>query len=210
MNLLESLRARRLLAIVRGSDPDASLRAVRTLVSQGVSLVEISLSGRDALEVIAAARAELGPDAPLGAGTVLTAEDATAAHAAGADFLVTPGLGAGLDEARRLGLPTLAGALTPSEIIAARSAGATAIKIFPADAMGGPRYLRALRGPFPDLPLVPVGGVDAEAARAYLEAGAVAVGVGSPLLGDAADGGALDSLAERAGAYLRLTEEASS
>ncbi|SOD60526.1 2-keto-3-deoxy-phosphogluconate aldolase [Streptomyces zhaozhouensis] len=209
MNLLESLRARRLLAIVRGSDPDASLRAVRTLVSQGVSLVEISLSGRDALDVIAAARAELGPEAPLGAGTVLTAEDATAAHAAGADFLVTPGLGAGLDEAHRLGLPTLAGALTPSEIIAARSAGATAIKIFPADAMGGPRYLRALRGPFPGVPLVPVGGVDAEAARAYLEAGAVAVGVGSPLLGDAADGGALDTLAERAGTYLRLTEEAS-
>lgn len=206
MNLLELLRARRLLAIVRGSDRDASLRAVCVLVEEGAALVEVSLTGKDALEVIAAARAELGPDAPLGAGTVLTARDAVAAREAGADFVVTPGLGAGLDEAHRLGLPTLAGALTPSEIIAARASGATAVKVFPADTLGGPRYLRALRGPFPDVPLVPVGGVDAEAAEAYLAGGAMAVGVGSPLLGDAADGGALDALRERARTYVRLAE----
>ncbi|RMI41946.1 bifunctional 4-hydroxy-2-oxoglutarate aldolase/2-dehydro-3-deoxy-phosphogluconate aldolase [Streptomyces triticirhizae] len=206
MNLLELLRAKRLLAIVRGSDREASLRAVLALVEEGVSLVEVSLTGRDALDVIASARAELGPDAPLGAGTVLTADDARAAREAGADFVVTPGLGAGLDEAHRLGLPTLAGALTPSEIIAARASGATAIKVFPADAMGGPRYLRALRGPFPDVPLIPVGGVNAEAARTYLAEGTLAIGVGSPLLGDAAHGGALDALRERARDYVRLVE----
>ncbi|UED84112.1 bifunctional 4-hydroxy-2-oxoglutarate aldolase/2-dehydro-3-deoxy-phosphogluconate aldolase [Streptomyces profundus] len=206
MNLLELLRGRRLLAIVRGTDRDAAIRAVRTLAEEGVGLVEVSLTGRDALEVIREASAELGPEAPLGAGTVLTAEDARAARDAGAAFVVTPGLGAGLTEARRLGLPTLAGALTPSEIIAALAAGATAVKVFPADSMGGPRYLRALRGPFPDVPLVPVGGVDAEAADGYLAGGATAVGVGSPLVGDAADGGDLDALRERARTYLRVAK----
>ncbi|WP_062206539.1 bifunctional 4-hydroxy-2-oxoglutarate aldolase/2-dehydro-3-deoxy-phosphogluconate aldolase [Streptomyces sp. NBRC 109706] len=206
MNLLELLRDRRLLAIVRGTDRHAAIRTVCALVAEGVDLVEVSLTGRDAPEVIAAARAELGPEALLGAGTVITAEDARTAREAGATFAVTPGLGAGLAEARRLELPTLAGALTPSEIIAALAAGASAIKIFPADSMGGPRYLKALRGPFPEVPLVPVGGVDAEAADGYLAGGATAVGVGSPLVGDAADGGDLDALRERARTYLRVAK----
>ncbi len=208
-DLLDLLRTRRLVAIVRGSDPEASLRTVLTLVEAGVELVEVSLSGRDALEVITRARAELGPAAPLGAGTVLTADQARAAQRAGADFAVTPGLGEGVVEAHSIGLPTLVGALTPSEIIAAVRSGASAVKIFPASSLGGSDYLRALRGPFPDLPFVPVGGVDAEAARRYLAAGAAAVGVGSPLVGDAADGGDQGALRDRARAYLDITGGAS-
>ncbi|MEO3754815.1 bifunctional 4-hydroxy-2-oxoglutarate aldolase/2-dehydro-3-deoxy-phosphogluconate aldolase [Streptomyces sp. B6B3] len=203
-DLLDLLRTRRLVAVVRGADPEASLRTVLTLVEAGVELVEVSLSGRDALEVITRARAELGPNAPLGAGTVLTADQARAAQRAGADFVVTPGLGEGVVEAHAIGLPTLVGALTPSEIIAAVRSGASAVKIFPAAAVGGPDYLRALRGPFPDLPLVPVGGVDADAARRYLADGATAVGVGSPLVGDAADGGDQAALRDRAQTYLEL------
>lgn len=167
MNLLDQLRSRRLLAIVRGRDADASLRAVVTLAEEQVGLVEVSLTGCDASRVIARARAELGPDAALGAGTVLTAQDARRAADAGASFLVTPGLGDGvLSEADHLGLPVLAGALTPTEIVAATRA-AVAVKLFPAS-LGGPPYLRALREPFSTVPFVPVGGVEAASVRAYL------------------------------------------
>ncbi len=199
------LRARRLIAIVRGSDPDASFRTVMTLAESGVPLIEVSLSGADALGVLRRARAELGADAWLGAGTVLTAEDARAAADAGANLIVTPGLGAGVDEAVRRGLPVLGGVLTPTDVIAAQATGVTALKVFPASAMGGPAYLKALRGPFPRTPFVPVGGVDAAAAEAYLALGAVAVGVGSPLIGDAADGGDLDALRARAAEFVKVT-----
>lgn len=203
MNFADALRTARLVAIIRGTDADASFRTVMTLAEAGVSLIEVSLTGRDALHVIRRARAELGTDAWLGAGTVLTADDARRAAEAGANLTVTPGLGAGLDTSVRLGLPVLAGVLTPSEVIAANGAGATALKLFPAS-VGGPDYLKALRAPFPDAPFVPVGGVDAAAARAYLAAGAVAVGVGSPLVGDAADGGDLAALRTRAADFLSV------
>ncbi|QIQ06706.1 bifunctional 4-hydroxy-2-oxoglutarate aldolase/2-dehydro-3-deoxy-phosphogluconate aldolase [Streptomyces liangshanensis] len=208
MDLLSALRAHRLVAIVRGWDPEAALRTVLTLVEEGVELVEVSLSGRDALDVIKGARAALGPGAPLGAGTVLTPEDAWAAHEAGADFVVTPALGDGVTAAKELGLPVLAGVMTPTDVLAARRLGADALKIFPAAQAGGPEYLKALRGPFPQLPFVPVGGVDAAAARAYLAYGATAVGVGSPLIGDAADGGSQDALRERARAFLAVVRDA--
>ncbi|MBG0857715.1 bifunctional 4-hydroxy-2-oxoglutarate aldolase/2-dehydro-3-deoxy-phosphogluconate aldolase [Streptomyces spinoverrucosus] len=202
MDPLAALRDRRLLAIVRGNDPDAALTTVLTLADEGIDLVEVSLTGRDALDVIARARAALGPDAPLGAGTVLTADDARAAHKAGAAFLVTPAVSDGIATGRELGLPVLAGVMTPTEVLQALRLGADALKLFPAGSAGGPGYVRDLRGPFPDLPFVPVGGVDARAAADYLRAGATAVGVGSPLIGDAAEGGSVDALRERARAFL--------
>lgn len=207
MDLLALLRERRLLAIVRGNRADAVLETVFTLAREGVDLIEVSLTSDKALDVIARARGELGPETALGAGTVLSAADARDVRAAGADFVVTPGLGDGVREARDLGMPTLAGALTPSEVIAALAAGADAVKLFPASAAGGPSYLRALRAPFPDVPFVPVGGVDAESGRQYLRDGAVGIGVGSPLIGDAADGGDLDALRERIRAFRRVAEE---
>ncbi|WP_351227146.1 bifunctional 4-hydroxy-2-oxoglutarate aldolase/2-dehydro-3-deoxy-phosphogluconate aldolase [Streptomyces sp. NPDC002133] len=207
MDLLAALRAHRLLAIVRGTDPVAALTTVLTLAEEGVTLVEVSLTGRDALDVIAQARAALGPDTPLGAGTVLTADDARAAHKAGAAFLVTPAVSDGIATGRELGLPVLAGVMTPTDVLQARRLGAEALKLFPAGSAGGPGYLRDLRGPFPDLPFVPVGGVDARAAADYLRAGATAVGVGSPLIGDAASGGSLTALRERAREFLDVVRE---
>ncbi|MEV6984004.1 bifunctional 4-hydroxy-2-oxoglutarate aldolase/2-dehydro-3-deoxy-phosphogluconate aldolase [Sphaerisporangium sp. NPDC051017] len=206
--LLDLLRSRRLLAIVRGSDPDAALRAIEVLAEEGVTMMEVSLSGADALTVVRKAAAALGtgaggPGVHLGAGTVLTARDATAARDAGATFIVTPGLGAGVTEAIRLGLPVLAGALTPTEVIAAVEQGAAAVKLFPASA-GGVPYLRALRDPFPAVPFVPVGGVGLDSVQEYLEAGAIAVGLGSPLLGDAANGGDLSELRRRVRTALDL------
>ncbi|MFJ2950545.1 bifunctional 4-hydroxy-2-oxoglutarate aldolase/2-dehydro-3-deoxy-phosphogluconate aldolase [Streptomyces sp. NPDC087226] len=208
MDLQAALATHRLVAIVRGTDADAALRTVLTLADEGVELIEVSLTGTDALSVIARARAALGPGRPLGAGTVLTADDARAAHDAGADFAVTPALGEGVSAALELGLPVLAGVFTPTEIVAARSLGATALKLFPAAQAGGPAYVKALRAPFPHEPLVPVGGVDEQAARAYLMAGATAVGVGSPLVGDAADGGSLTALRARAHAFTTAVREA--
>ncbi|GAA1214761.1 bifunctional 4-hydroxy-2-oxoglutarate aldolase/2-dehydro-3-deoxy-phosphogluconate aldolase [Kitasatospora nipponensis] len=186
----------RTLAIVRGTDRDAALRTVLTLAEEGITATEVSLTTPGALWVIARARRELGPGATLGAGTVLTGEDAARAADAGAGFLVTPGLGEHLRRCLPLQLPALIGALTPSEVIAAKESGALAVKLFPAS-LGGPGHLKALRDPFPTVPFVPVGGVDADSALAYLAAGAVAVGVGSPLVGDAASGGDLAALRER-------------
>ncbi|GAA2183959.1 bifunctional 4-hydroxy-2-oxoglutarate aldolase/2-dehydro-3-deoxy-phosphogluconate aldolase [Micromonospora lupini] len=206
MKLLDELRTHRLLAIVRGPDPAAALAAVLTLADSGVALVEVSLTSTDALGVIRRARAALGPGYALGAGTVLSVEDARAAAEAGAGFLVTPALAPSVTEAARLDLPVLAGALTPTEVVQASSAGAAAVKLFPAS-FGGPDYLGALRDPFPGTAFVPVGGVDADGARRYLDRGAVAVGVGSPLLGDAVRGGDPAALRERAAAFLAAVRQ---
>ncbi|MFI1393620.1 bifunctional 4-hydroxy-2-oxoglutarate aldolase/2-dehydro-3-deoxy-phosphogluconate aldolase [Streptomyces sp. NPDC020681] len=207
MDLTAALRSRRLVAIVRGDNPQAALDTVLTLVDEDITLVEISLSGQDALDVIAEARAALGPDAPLGAGTVLTSGDARAVQRAGADFVVTPALCEGITTAKELGLPVLAGVMTPSEIVAGLRLGADALKLFPAAQAGGLEYLRALRGPFPEVRFVPVGGVDAGVARDCLAAGATAVGVGSPLIGDAAAGGSLEALRARARAFVKAVAE---
>ncbi|WP_405825861.1 bifunctional 4-hydroxy-2-oxoglutarate aldolase/2-dehydro-3-deoxy-phosphogluconate aldolase [Streptomyces sp. NBC_01390] len=200
MNLVESLCAHRLLAIVRGKDPEAALRTVCVLAESGIEAVEVSLTTTDAPAVIRRARAELGPDALLGAGTVRSAADAARALDAGASYLVTPAL---VDGLASFGVPVLMGALTPSEVEAALARGADAVKLFPGS-FGGPGYLKALRDPFPEVPFVPVGGVDATAARAYLDRGAIAVGVGSPLVGDAADGGDLDQLRARAAEFREM------
>ncbi|MEU9318200.1 bifunctional 4-hydroxy-2-oxoglutarate aldolase/2-dehydro-3-deoxy-phosphogluconate aldolase [Streptomyces sp. NPDC048295] len=202
--LLSELGRERLLAIVRGTDTQATLDTVLTLFHSGVDIVEVSLTSTDALTVIEKARAALGPDALLGAGTLLTARQARSAAQAGACFGVTPGITAAVAECRALDLPVFTGALTPTEVAAAVDEGASAVKLFPAS-VGGPQYFKALRDPFPDIPFVPVGGVDAEAARDYLAAGALAVGVGGPLVGDAARGGSLDALAERAARFREVT-----
>ncbi|MBV9383324.1 MAG: bifunctional 4-hydroxy-2-oxoglutarate aldolase/2-dehydro-3-deoxy-phosphogluconate aldolase [Streptosporangiaceae bacterium] len=186
-DLATLLREHRLLAIVRGTDPEAALRTVLVLAEAGIGLIEVSLTSAGALRVLAAARRELGPDAPLGAGTVLTADDAARAAGAGASYLVTPAICEDLRAAAGH-LPVLMGAFTPSEVAAAMRRGACAVKLFPAS-LGGPGYVRALRDPFPGVPLVPVGGVALAQAPAYFAAGAAAVGAGSPLIGDAASGG---------------------
>ncbi|MFD7416084.1 bifunctional 4-hydroxy-2-oxoglutarate aldolase/2-dehydro-3-deoxy-phosphogluconate aldolase [Kitasatospora purpeofusca] len=206
-DLLAALRGRRILAIVRGNDPDAALDAVLALFASGIDLVEVSLTTAGALDVLERARAALGPYAALGAGTLVTAADARAAARAGAGFAVTPGLTEAVGEAQSLGLPVLAGAVTPTEVASAWTEGATAVKLFPGS-LGGPGYLKALRDPFPDIPFVPVGGVDAAAAREFLAGGALAVGVGGPLVGTAASlGGDTAGLAARAAAFRSLAEE---
>lgn len=197
------LCAHRVVAIVRAADPLAAAHTTQALFDAGLSLVEVSLTTPNALGVIAGVAKRLPSGCRLGAGTVLTDDDARAAVDAGADFLVTPAVTPAIETGAALGVPVLAGALTPTEVVAAVAAGATAVKLFPAS-LGGLAYFKALREPLPGVAFVPVGGIDPVLARAYLEAGAVAVGVGGPLLGDAVRGGDLDGLRERAQGWRAL------
>ncbi len=204
--LEDELARERILAIVRGPDPDAAIRTAVTLMECGIRILEVSLVTADALRVIS----EIVKAAPegclIGAGTVLSRSDVSAAAKAGADFMVTPALAESVAESVALGIPVLAGAFTPSEVVRAVDLGATAVKLFPMS-LGGPSYLRALRDPFPGVPFVPVGGVDAAVARDCLASGAVAVGVGGPLIGDAVRGGDLAALRTRAAEFLAVAGE---
>ncbi|MEU8225606.1 bifunctional 4-hydroxy-2-oxoglutarate aldolase/2-dehydro-3-deoxy-phosphogluconate aldolase [Kribbella sp. NPDC048915] len=200
MDLLGELRSRKLLAIVRADGADTALACVQTLVEAGVTALEVSLTTPGGIEAIAAARAQYDPDILIGAGTIRTPEQADQVAAAHADFTVTPAITRGAQRSVELGLPLLCGALTPTEVVAALDLGATAVKIFPAKVYG-PGYFSELRAPLPDAPLIAVGGVDAQSAPKYLTAGALAVGVGSPLLGDAGRGGSLSELSIRAGRF---------
>ncbi|MFC9328813.1 bifunctional 4-hydroxy-2-oxoglutarate aldolase/2-dehydro-3-deoxy-phosphogluconate aldolase [Kitasatospora sp. NPDC057015] len=206
MDLLKELTDRKVLAIVRADGPDLAVDCIRALTEAGITALEVSLTTPGALHAIARARADSPPGVLIGAGTVLTAEHADLAAAAGASFTVTPGLTPGAPRTTALGLPLLCGALTPSEVIAALAAGATAVKVFPA-AAHGPGYLRDLLAPLPHAPLVAIGGIDDRSAPDYLAAGALAVGVGSPLLGDAGSGGDLAGLADRAARLLRAVRQ---
>lgn len=208
-SLLAGLGASRLLAIIRGSDPEACFRTAMTLVEEGFTHLEVSLNSADAAMVISRLRRETEGRARIGAGTVLTVDDVHRVADAGAEFIVTPASGPSLRTAVALELPVLAGALTPSEAYGAMSDGASAVKLFPAS-LGGPVYLAALRDPFPDVPFIPVGGVDEAVAPEYLRRGALAVGVGSPLIGDAAAGGSLDTLRARAQGFLAAVRGISS
>ena len=203
-DFLRELARERLLAIIRGTDPEAAIAAGRTLIGSGVRFLEVSLVTTDALRVISELARLASDDAVIGAGTVLTRDDVDSAAAAGARFMVTPAVTESVAESVARGIPVFAGALTPTEVVTAMDLGATAVKLFPA-ALGGPSYLRGLRDPLPDVPFVPVGGVNIALAAEYLAAGAVAVGVGSPLVGDAARGGDLTALRDRATAFLAMT-----
>jgi 2-dehydro-3-deoxyphosphogluconate aldolase/(4S)-4-hydroxy-2-oxoglutarate aldolase len=206
--LLTSLRDKKLLAIIRGRDPEACFNTAVTLINAGITILEVSLTTTDALKVISRIHETAAGQVLLGAGTVLTPGQVHEARDAGAQFIVTPCLAPSTDAAVQLGLPTLVGALSPAEVYAAARAGATAVKLFPAS-VGGPSYLKALRDPFPDIEFIPVGGVDAESVTEYLEAGALAVGAGSPLTHDAPRGGSLSELANRARKFIGRTQAAS-
>jgi 2-dehydro-3-deoxyphosphogluconate aldolase/(4S)-4-hydroxy-2-oxoglutarate aldolase len=181
-----AIRRHRLVAVLRRVTPQPALLAlVDELADAGVRVFEITLDAPSGAADLAAVRRHLHDaeiaDALVVAGTVLGSETLAAARRAGADFAVSPVLDAELvREAIADGLPFIPGALTPTEIVAAWAAGATLVKLFPASAVG-PALVRELRGPLPDVPLLPTGGVDASNAAAFLAAGAVAVGVGGAI-----------------------------
>jgi 2-dehydro-3-deoxyphosphogluconate aldolase/(4S)-4-hydroxy-2-oxoglutarate aldolase len=182
--MIDQLFADRVVCVVRCPEiPDAPQLCL-ALKAGGIRTIELTFTTPDVLRHLAAAAGL--PDVVVGAGTVLTAADAKAAIDAGARFLVTPGLRPDVATvAREAGVPFLMGALTPTEVLAADELGATAVKIFPASAFG-PRYLRDLHGPYPHVRLVPSGGITAENAPEYLQAGAAAVTAGTGVVPPAA------------------------
>ena len=170
------------IAVVRLDDLSKAVPLTEALVAGGVRAVEFTFTNPAAGEAIAAASATLGSRALIGAGSVLDAETARVAILAGARFVVTPTVSAATIEiCNRYGVATTIGALTPTEMLTAWQAGATYVKVFPAS-LGGPRYLRDVLGPLPQLKLIPTGGVDVNNAGEFIRAGAVAVALGGNLV----------------------------
>src|SRR6266436_3305829 len=171
-----------IVAVVRSPDSQQLVEVCRALADGGVSVVEITMTVPDALDVVRQVRHSLGDRILLGAGTILDAETGRAAILAGAEYLVAPTLN--LDVIRlcqRYGKLVMPGCFTPTEILTAWEAGADIIKVFPADVMG-PAFFKALRGPLPQIRLMPTGGVDLTTAAAFLKAGACCLGVGGQLV----------------------------
>lgn len=205
--LPDGLVAGRVIAIARRMGPGTVGSVIDGLLDGGVRAFELTLNAPEAdalLAIEAAARHATGTGMSIGAGTVLSIEAARRALAAGATFLVSPHTDPELVAwAAANGTPILPGAATPTEAYAGWRAGAAAVKAFPASVLG-PAFLRELHGPFPDLPIIPTGGVTADNAGDYIRAGAVAVGLGSWLIGD----GEVRGVTERADRVVRAVIEA--
>ncbi len=172
----------RIVAVVRSSDPKPLLKVAEALLDGGVPVMEITMTVPNALEVLASVQREFEDDIMIGAGTVLDCETARMALLAGAEFIVSPTLNLEVIKmCHRYGKLCMPGAFTPTEILSAWEAGASIVKVFPADTVG-PDYLRAIRGPLPQVRMMPTGGVSLANARAFLQAGAACLGVGSELV----------------------------
>lgn len=194
----------RLIVVARAQHAEDYDRVLDVLIDAGIRSVELTLTTPDTFEHFPRLLAQFGEVADLGIGTVTSSGQLARATDAGAHYLVTPITStAFVQQATDAGLPIVPGGLTPTELFASWSAGASAVKVFPAGQVG-PGYLKDLRGPFPDLVAVPSGGVDLAGASAWLAAGAVAVSVGGPLLGDAFAGGDLTALRDRAQAFVEV------
>ena len=204
MSLQQAMKECPAIAILRSSSAQRYADVSDVLVESGIRAVEFTFTAPDVAAAIRAYADRKPADVALGAGTVTTPEQAREAVDAGATYLISPALCLPvIEEGARLGVPVLPGTLTPTEILTAWRAGAAMVKVFPVSSLGGPSYIKAVRGPLPEVPLVPTGGVDVANAGAYLAAGAVGVGVGSPLVADACELGAdLDALADRARALV--------
>jgi 2-dehydro-3-deoxyphosphogluconate aldolase/(4S)-4-hydroxy-2-oxoglutarate aldolase len=172
-----------LVPIVRAPSPEDAMHAVEAIIAGGVGIAEITMTVPNALRVMEAVSERYGDKVLLGAGTILDPESCRAAMLAGAEFIVTPSLDVRVIEmARRYSKPIFPGALTPTEVATAWSAGADMVKVFPAGPVGGPKYIKALKGPLPQIELVPTGGVNLENTPDFIKAGAAAVAVGGELV----------------------------
>ncbi|OZM70169.1 2-dehydro-3-deoxyphosphogluconate aldolase [Amycolatopsis antarctica] len=192
------MRRNGLLVILRARQEAPLVEVVRSLIEAGVRAVEITLPTPGALDAVRILAAQAPPDVLIGAGTVLTAADVAVAADAGARFVVSPVFRPEIvTVARESGIGSLPGVFTPTEMAAAWDLGPSAVKLFPASALG-PAFVSAVAAPLPDVPVVPTGGVALSDVEPYLDAGALGVAVGSPVLGDALSGGSLSALRSRA------------
>lgn len=171
------------MPVVRATSSEEALAAVEAIRAGGIPILEITLTVPGAVKIIRELARTLGDQALIGAGTVLDAETARACIDAGARFVVSPSLDIPTIEAcRSLNVPVFPGALTPTEIVTAWRAGANAVKVFPAGAVGGAAYLKSIKAPLPQIELIPTGGVSVKSVPDFVAAGAFALGVGADLV----------------------------
>jgi 2-dehydro-3-deoxyphosphogluconate aldolase / (4S)-4-hydroxy-2-oxoglutarate aldolase len=176
-----------IVPVIRAASVDLALRAVEAICAGGIPIVEITMTVPHAPQVIREITRAYGSRVMAGAGTVLTASQAAECLDAGAEFLVSPGFSVPVlrtaQARRKLAIP---GVLTPTELIAAVAEGAQVVKVFPCGNLGGPRYIKALKAPFPDVAMIPTGGANLTNAAEYFAAGAFALGIGADLVNVAA------------------------
>jgi 2-dehydro-3-deoxyphosphogluconate aldolase / (4S)-4-hydroxy-2-oxoglutarate aldolase len=195
--LSQRLAGSKVIAVLRTSQVPALAPVCDVLVEEGILSLELTLTTPGLLDALKDLVGRYQNSADVGVGTVVTESEAQRAMDCGAQYLVTPTMNLPVvDLAVRRKIAVFPGGLTPTELAAGWRAGATAVKIFPAETVGA-GYLKHLRGPFPDLEAIPSGGVDLDATREWLAAGAAAVSIGGPLVGDALEGGELYALRDR-------------
>jgi 2-dehydro-3-deoxyphosphogluconate aldolase/(4S)-4-hydroxy-2-oxoglutarate aldolase len=181
--IVSTLREVGIIPVIRAPSADAAIAVVEALLQAGLGVAEITMTVPNAIEAIASVAKRFADKVLVGAGTVTDAQTARRAIDAGANFIVSPCLAREVVEAaHHAEIAVLPGALTPTEVFEAFRLGGDMVKVFPAQSVGGAAYLRALRGPFPDIPLVPTGGVTLENIGEMFKAGAAAVGVGTELI----------------------------
>ena len=197
-----------LIPVLRARNASQAHALVEAMMAGGVTVVEVTMTVPGAIDVLKGLKKEYGAKLLLGSGTVITADQAAATIDAGAEFVVSPSFHPEVvAKTRALGKLSIPGALTPTEVITAWNTGADYVKIFPCSAMGGASYLKSLLAPFPQLKLIPTGGVTLQTAESFLKAGARALGVGSDLVNLAAiDAGKPETITETSRAYLSILE----
>lgn len=182
-DVLKKIQEIGLVPVVRASSADEALNVVHAIQEGGVPVLEITMTVPGAVRVIEEIVKRHGENVLVGAGTVLDPETARTCILAGAQFIVSPALNLGtIEMCRRYSIGIIPGALTPTEVITAWQAGADVIKVFPCSAMGGASYLKSLKAPFPQIELIPTGGVSLKTAADFIAAGAMALGVGADLV----------------------------
>ena len=199
-----------IVPVVRASSPAQAVAAAEAVCAGGISVVEVTMTVPGAVEVIAQLVKSLGSSVTVGAGTVLNADSARRCLDAGAQFLVSPGFDLETVKfACSQGVLMIAGALTPSEVITAWNAGSDFVKIFPCGNVGGAKYIKALKAPLPQIPMIPTGGVNLNTAAEFIQAGSAAVGVGGELiLAAALKAGNTREITELAKRYVAIVREA--
>lgn len=199
-----------IVPVVRAGSPQEARLAVEAVRAGGIPIVELTMTVPGAIGLIAEVTKAMGSEVLVGAGTVLDAETAERCIQAGAQFIVSPGFDLGtVNHARKSGILVMAGALTPTEVITAWKAGSDFVKIFPCGSVGGPKYLKALKAPLPQVPMVPTGGVNLETAADFIRAGADALGIGGELVSASAlASGKTGEITQAARRYLEIVREA--
>jgi 2-dehydro-3-deoxyphosphogluconate aldolase / (4S)-4-hydroxy-2-oxoglutarate aldolase len=208
--VIQTIRDIGIIPVVRAQSADEAMKAIDAIREGGISILEITMTVPGAVGVIEEVSKRYGNDAVVGAGTVLDGETARACILAGARFVVSPSLNLEtIEVCRRYGIAVMPGALTPTEVVQAWSAGADFVKVFPAGAVGGASYIKSLKAPLPQIELVPTGGVSLKTAADFIKAGASALGVGADLVDvKAIREGQSQVITERAREFVRIVREA--